>query len=256
MNLGVIQGRLTLPINNKIQEFPKKLWEKEFSIIDNLGLNHIEWIITKNSFDDGVTNLDVKKYSKKISSICCDHIIDENIVNYEFIEKKLNPIISWCQKNDIESITIPLLDESKITDYNKNIIFDNFKKFSKKNKNINFNFEIESSIENCLELVESEKNLFLVYDTGNITSCGFNHDEWISKGFNYIRHVHLKDRIINTKQTVEPTTGDTNFKKIFDLLKEKNYNCFYTIQTCRGVSGEEIRTIKKHIEIFKKIYDT
>jgi len=72
MKLGVIQGRLSKPIDGKIQEFPLDGWEKEFLILDDLKLNHIEWIITKKSFDEKFTNL-------KINNV---YVTDSNYDNY------------------------------------------------------------------------------------------------------------------------------------------------------------------------------
>ena len=256
MKLGIIQGRLSKPINGHIQEFPKETWENEFKLLNNLGLNHIEWIVTKKSFNENILKTDIKKYSNLISSVCCDHIIDENIIHLEYLNEHLSPICEWSLKNNINSINIPLLEESKITEENKESLYKTLNIFSKKYKNLFFNFEIESDIETCLELIKTNKNFFLVYDTGNITSCGFEHEDWINKGFDFIRHVHLKDRTINPIKTVEPLTGDTDFKKIFDLLKKKNYNYNYTIQTCRGITGCEFETIKKHTNIFKKLHDS
>ena len=48
MNLGIIQGRLSLPVNGHIQEFPNN-WMDEFVILNECGLTHIEWLITKGS---------------------------------------------------------------------------------------------------------------------------------------------------------------------------------------------------------------
>ena len=42
---GVMQGRLSKPINGKIQSFPKKTWEKEFSLAKKLSLKYIEWTL-------------------------------------------------------------------------------------------------------------------------------------------------------------------------------------------------------------------
>jgi hypothetical protein len=76
MKLGILQGRLLPPVDNKIQEFPTN-WEDEFQLIDSIGLNHIEFIITNKSFNQ-FKNISLEKYKKNISGICCDHIIDSN----------------------------------------------------------------------------------------------------------------------------------------------------------------------------------
>ena len=47
MKLGLLQGRLSPPVGG-FQEFPKD-WEREFRIADELGLNHIDWLVTNIS---------------------------------------------------------------------------------------------------------------------------------------------------------------------------------------------------------------
>ena len=244
------------PVDNHIQEFPFKNWEREFLELPNLGLSHIEWIVTEKSFNNKMLDLNVKKYSNSISSVCCDHIISESIKDRKFLDERLVPICRWSLENNINSVTIPFLEWSKINSENKEVVFNNFYHYGSMFSDIIFNFEFESDIELCLELVKSKNNFRLVFDTGNITSSGFDYDNWIKKGIKYINHVHLKDRTKNPIKTVEPLMGDTNFKGIFDLLKKFEYNSYYTIQTCRGQSGQEIETIKKHINIFSKIHES
>ena len=71
-----------------------------------------------------------------------------------------------------------------------------------------------------LEIIDINSNLFVTYDTGNITSYGLNHKDYILTLKDKINQVHIKDRIINPLETVEPTKGDTDFKLIFDCLKK------------------------------------
>ena len=44
-NYGVMQGRLSKKIGNKIQAFPEKNWKIEFSKAKSLGLKSIEWTL-------------------------------------------------------------------------------------------------------------------------------------------------------------------------------------------------------------------
>ena len=46
MRLGILQGRLSPP-NGGFQEFPKD-WKEEFELALDLGLKHIDWLVTKN----------------------------------------------------------------------------------------------------------------------------------------------------------------------------------------------------------------
>ena len=42
--IGIMQGRLSLPEDGRIQSFPKRSWRKEFSRAQKAELASIEWI--------------------------------------------------------------------------------------------------------------------------------------------------------------------------------------------------------------------
>ena len=44
-NIGLMQGRLSPLIGNKIQVFPVNNWQREFKIINKTSLNLIEWTL-------------------------------------------------------------------------------------------------------------------------------------------------------------------------------------------------------------------
>mgnify|MGYP003676700629 FL=1 len=235
----------------------KKKWEHEFDIIKKLGLSHIEWIITNKSLSEGVLNLDVSKYSDNISSVTCDNLVSKNIVSHEFLAKQLRPICEWAIKNDIKVISIPLLEDSQILTKQSTHNLYNFKMalkpYSLVYPELEFHFEMESPWDIANELVKDCPNFFLIYDTGNITSCGFDHKEWITNSLPLIKNVHLKDRTIKPLKTVKPFTGDTDFNLIFKTLKELNYSGKFTLQLAREEEGNEIETTKKHIKLFKNL---
>lgn len=249
---GIIQGRLLPPVDGHIQEFPKDNWKEEFERIKELGMTHIEWIVTKKSFEEGVLNLDISKYSDRISSICCDNLIDKRFLNYDFLAEQLRPICNWALDNGVKAIGIPLLEDSEINSTNIIEAINVFEKFGKVYPDLEFHFEADCNPLISQRLVYSCDNFFFTYDTGNITSAGYKHNLYI-KALQYkIKNVHLKDRTINPISTVAPGTGDTNFKLIFDVLKEIDYNCIFTIQTARGESGKEKDTIKMHKEFYEQ----
>lgn len=255
MDLGILQGRLLPPVDGLIQEFPKNNWEDEFDSIKSLGLNHIEWIITKKSFNEGVLELDISKYSPHISSICCDNLIDKEITNPYFLSKQLKPICEWAIKNGINAISIPLLEDSGVTPHTINRFRKTLSHYGFVYPDLEFHFELEADYDLALNMVTAAPNFFLIYDTGNITSCGYDHEIWLTCCSHVIKNVHLKDRTINPIATVKPFTGDTNFDLIFKTLSERKYKGKFTIQTAREIDGGEYNTIKKHITLFKDLYN-
>ena len=50
-NYGVMQGRLSNKIGNKIQAFPEKNWKLEFSKAKKIGLKSIEWTLDYKNFE-------------------------------------------------------------------------------------------------------------------------------------------------------------------------------------------------------------
>ena len=46
-NLGICQGRLTMPPNGELQWFPEQKWINEFKIAKNLGYDFIELLVER-----------------------------------------------------------------------------------------------------------------------------------------------------------------------------------------------------------------
>ena len=149
-----------------------------------------------------------------------------------------------------------MLEQSSIEDDEiANKFMESFYPYTERFKNINFLIEAELHHDKLKKALDLNSNLFVTYDTGNITSYGLNHKEYILKLKDKIKQVHIKDRIIKPLQTVEPTEGDTDFELIFKCLKQVNYNGLYTLQTARMEDGKEIETIKRHKKIIEGIYN-
>ena len=250
--LGIIQGRLSPPIEG-FQECPVE-WKKEFELLPELGLEHIEWIVTKNSLNNNpVLSEELSGYP--VSSICLDNLVDYDFHEKEYLNHNLKPFCELAIKNDIKRIAIPLLEKSSVVDDRLRLKFSkNIKEYSQNYPDLDFLFEVEASSKKLIDLLSISDNFYVTYDTGNITSCGFNHKEYINDVYDRIKNVHLKDRTYEAV-TVPPSDGDTNFKLIFNILKEKMYNDLYTLQTAREVSGEEYTTIQKHKNILMREYN-
>ena len=115
-NIGVMQGRLSPPVNNQIQAFPKDEWRNEFPICKKLGLGVIEWIfeyktMKDNPFytDEGVK--EIKKFSElynvRIGSLLADYFMEKKLFNEDPSEIKKNVdmlifIIDQCKKLSID----------------------------------------------------------------------------------------------------------------------------------------------------------
>ena len=255
MKLGVLQGRLSPPIGG-FQEFPED-WEREFRIAElDLGLSHIDWLVTKNCSQQSNALFYCTLRGLPIGSICADNLIDKRIIEPSFLFNNLQPICDSAIKNNIDTITIPLLEESDVSDVTtRDKFITNINKFAiTYYPELIFSFEIEAYEKVISDVINSNDNFRLTYDTGNMTSLGINHEYYIEKFINKIDTVHIKDRLFNGT-TVYPGKGKTDFKSIFNnlrLLGDKGIN--YTLQTNRGKNEEEVNTISNHIKIVRELY--
>jgi hypothetical protein len=250
MKLGVMQGRLSVPVNGHIQQFPKN-WEQEFDHVKKIGLIGIEWLVTNEHYVNNpiVCSSAIKTYP--VISVCLDNLVDEKIDNFDF----LYSVISSCRKTGVKQFTIPLLESSSMENKKRRDSFcKNINYLSKIFHDCIFSFEAELGISELDEILSGSDNFCVTYDTGNTTSYGLDHESYIKHYKSKINNVHLKDRTIDAT-TVDPFTGDTDFALIFKCLKDIKYDGTFVIQTARGKTGDEVQTITKHAKLFKDLYD-
>ena len=63
--IGIMQGRLSRPLNGRIQSFPINTWEKEFYLAKEIGFELIEWVLDENIKDnpiDALKKVELKYY--------------------------------------------------------------------------------------------------------------------------------------------------------------------------------------------------
>jgi len=257
MKLGVIQGRLSPPTEG-FQETPAE-WEKEFSLIEKLGLNHVEWVITQNNFDQNpILSRNLKGLD--ISSFCADFLISKDFFKDKLVADRLEKICAAVEQNSFSTVTLPLLEESSVA--NKEIrrqAVSFLRRIVRHYPNIDFLVEAELEENSLVDLLESVPELNIVYDTGNMTTVGVDHHDYLTRFKERIRQVHLKDRIMVNRrsETVSPGSGETPFREIFSTLRYFGDNFFndltFTLQTAREKTGDELATIARHADFFRSI---
>jgi len=251
MKIGIIQGRLSEP-KEGFQECPIN-WRREFNLLSPLGLSHIEWIVTKKNYWSNpifsTQNIDISQ----VSSVCADFFVDKLFENFTLLKNYMSPFCNAVSDQGIINITIPLLENSSVENRGVRTAFIDFiLSYSETFPHLNFSFEAELGHKELLEIVSLADNFYVTYDTGNMTSFGADHSEYIQAVGHKINNVHLKDRTYNA-ETVSPGKGDTNFQLIFKELKKIGYNGNYTIQAARDEQGKEIETISNHKKFFEEL---
>ena len=133
INLSITQGRHLKIMNNQIQLFPEKSWKKELKIFKKTKLKYIEWVISKDNFDENPLcqinghkeiNKNLKKNKVSCRSVDLDFIIKENlfILSKKKREKLLDKILviaKNCEIVGIKYLIFPFLENSSPNNYSK-----------------------------------------------------------------------------------------------------------------------------------------
>ncbi|NWJ30240.1 sugar phosphate isomerase/epimerase [Marine Group I thaumarchaeote] len=248
LNIGIMQGRLSPKINDKIQAFPKKYWKEEFKIASECNFDSIEWII--DEFENPIMNkTEIHKIEKissefdvKINSLCCDFFMDNLLFKISDEQQRenvtvLKKLIEHAHVLGIKILEIPLVDSSSMkNEEEEKQLVTNLNKIIQyaEDLGIIIGLETDYSAQKIIKLLENfeSENIALNYDTGNSASLGFNPKEELTTLGKYIKNIHIKDRKLHGN-TVPFGEGDVDFDLFFSTLRDVNYNGDLILQGAR-----------------------
>ena len=270
MNYAITQGRLSPPIDNKIQSFPQKTWKNEFKYANKIGLKYIEWVIDYKSINSnpifhekGINEINKlkKKYKIKTITIQCDFILHKPFWKKKYkkykkiIDNKINYLFSLNNEFKNSIFIIPLLENSKVNSLkDENFIISYFKdKISilKKN-NHKIAFEVDFKPKKVSKFIKKlDKKYFGInYDTGNSISNNFNYKEEIKTYFKRVINIHYKDKNSKNK-SVYLGEGKFLYPDFYKNLKKINYKGLLTLQAARSEAEDETDLIKSYLDDLK-----
>ncbi len=247
--IGIMQGRLSPPVDKRIQAFPVNFWEDEFEKASKIGFNCIEWVFDTLSPNPILDKKEIRRIDKlslefdvSINSLCADFFMEKKLFNLPENEISSNLdilkiLIENCNELEINIIEIPLVDSSSI----KNELFEkefinNFKKILPiaEKKKVVLTLETDLPPVRFHSLLLDLENPYVAanYDIGNSTSLGYEPILEFKTMGKWIKNIHIKDRIKNGN-TVPLGDGDANFELFFSLLSKIKYSNDLIIQGAR-----------------------
>lgn len=257
-----MQGRLSPPVEGKIQAFPMKTWKREFRSAKECGFDLIDWIIEapdleKNPLMNGRGLEEIKRLEEetgvKVGAVCADYFMDYPLIRCSEEERKerLEKVLLFARRLSaagIPYLELPFVDNSAIqTDEELKELLKIFPRILDELESLNVTISFETSLPpELLRNFLAELNHPFAkanYDMGNSASLGYNpEDELLAYG-QYVVTVHVKDRI-RGGATVPLGTGNTDFDTCFATLAKIGYKGPYILQAARG--EEEISWNKKN----------
>lgn len=268
--IGVMQGRLVPPTDNRIQCFPRLNWAEEFELGAKAGIDCIEWIydfygadVNPIANDTGIAQMKslTQKTGVRVLSICADYFMERPLIraNAGELAERL-AVIDWLLDRGhllgVNRMVVPFVDASSInTAAEFEGVINTLQSMLLLAEKTGIEIHLESSLPPArfASLLERLPHPLLKvnYDSGNSSSLGYKpQDEFTAYG-KHVGSVHIKDRLLGGG-TVAPGTGDADFASLAESLKNTGYSGDFILQVARAASGEEVDWIRQNREFVLK----
>lgn len=263
-----MQGRLLPKIQGRYQAFPIGMWQEEFKIAKDCGLDLIEFILDFNDVEenpllkkDGVNEIIAvsQKTGVATQTICADYFMEAPLHsdNLSVAMKSfqiLELLLEAARKLEVTDIIIPCVDQSSLKTQDA---VDRFVRQILKvipiieRKNINLSLETDLAPKPFIKLLDklNSENIRINYDIGNSAALGYDSDEELAAYGDKISDIHIKDRMLGGGP-VMLGEGNADFLKFFSKLEEFNYKGPFIMQAYRDEEGVEI--FKKQLDWVRK----
>ena len=274
--IGIMQGRLVPPTDNRIQCFPRDNWKLEFELAKKVKFDCIEWIfdlhgadVNPLANDNGINEMRSlsSEYSIQILSVCASYFIDKPLVRASASELKDRlGILEWllyrCKLFGMNRIVLPFVDASRIeSDAELDSVCKTLEHallYAEKT-GVVINLETSLTPDRFAILLSrlSHPMIKVNYDSGNSSSLGYKpKDEFDSYGVR-VGSIHIKDRQFGGS-TVALGTGSANFPELFKCLEKVHYSGDFILEAARGNSGDEVNWTQRNrsfiLKYLQKIY--
>lgn len=268
-HIGIMQGRLSPPKDDRIQFFPKD-WEREFKLASQAQFDCIEWLydfrdaeINPIATNEGIETIKslMRNHNIKVNSLCAHCFIEKPLVGASAKAKNeslslLGWLLTRLKMLGANRVVLPIEDAAQWTDSAE---FDRQLEWMKRALNLAEKNQIEIDIETTLSpcalasfLDKLPHPLLKVnYDIGNSAGMGYDIKDEFSAYGHRIGSVHIKDKFLKGP-TVALGTGIADFQSLANRLENINFTGDIVLEAARGISGEELTWAKNNRSLVLK----
>ncbi len=252
-----MQGRLSSPVDGRIQAFPTETWKGEFEIAASLGLDCIEWIY---EFDQARTNpiatpaglqairAACEAFGIAVLSVCADYFMERRLMNDEgdadpAAIDHLQWLIERAALAGCHHVVLPFVDSSSLRKPGQATGVERLMREAfpiARNHGIELHLETDLDPSDAAALVQaiSHPTVRLTLDTGNSAALGFDASAEMNLIADVVGSVHIKDRV-RGGGTVPLGEGDADLRTYTKRLTAAGFTGPYILQVARGRTGDE-----------------
>ena len=272
-----MQGRLSVPEDNRFQSFPRNSWKQEFSRAREAGFDYIEWIDdeygrTANPLfsEAGRAEMAELKFLHGVETpaLCADWLMDLPLVRCNAVEladreQRLHELVGLARETGAWKIVLPFVDSSRIETEEEQLQVAAILKralLPAKKYHVELHLEADfapADFARFLGVIE-DPSVKVNWDSGNSSGLGYvAHDEFAAYG-SRLGSVHIKDRYRKPEGGIETRPlghGSADFNDVFAALRKLGYSGGLTLQVARGKDGEEVEFLREQLRFVKERWD-
>ena len=253
--IGFIQGRLSPPVNDRIQAFPWQHWREEFATAEQAGFRLMEWTLDAERLYEnpvmtsaGRADIAVLKarHGVAVESLTGDFFMQAPFHKAAGAERErrlrdLHAVCEACSQTKIRTLVIPLVDAGRIDGVEQQrevvkvfrALEPDLHKFG-----VSVVFESDYAPRALARFIAQLGPPYGInYDIGNSAALGHDPVEEINAYGARILNVHVKDRV-RGGTTVPLGSGNADFPAAFAALARARYAGNYILQTARAADGD------------------
>ncbi len=269
MNLiGIVQGRLSPPLPDRLQGFPWQTWEQEFEDARRLGFDAIEWVFDAERAQDNplrhaAGRARIRQRSTqtglRVYSVCADYFLTHPFFRVTPAEQAksvqvLLELIGEARAVGSTTVLLPVLEDAEIRsaqDRTELIAGLQEPLALVRSLEMQLGIETELPVIEYLALIEQIGHPFAkaYYDVGNAAAKGYAVDADVRRLSAHLGGVHIKDRLLGGP-SVPLGQGAVDFPRFFEALGEIGYAGPIVLQTAFGTRYRE--DAATHLEFVRR----
>jgi L-ribulose-5-phosphate 3-epimerase len=262
--IGFMQGRLSPPIDGKIQAFPRPYWKDEFPIGQQLGFARMEWTLDHDALADNplmtapgqalIRDL-AQRSGLTVSSITGDFCMQAPFwkahrAARESLLREFADVVVAARQVGADLLVAPLVDNGSIeTPADEASLVDGLTELTPllAETGVRVAFESDLPPDALAGFIEAfpRRHFGINFDIGNSAGMGWPPEVEIPLLADRMLNVHVKDRLLNGT-TVPLGQGNADLPLVFRLLKSAAYEGNFILQTARAADGDHAATAARY----------
>lgn len=262
--IGFMQGRLSPPVDGKIQSFPWQTWEAEFEVAARTGFPLIEWTLDAQRLhenpllhEDGQSRIRKLATSShvEVQSLTGDCFMQTPYWKADDVARRrllddLDGILESCVSVGIRFVVMPLVDNGSIQNSEQrdslvDALLSRADRLARRKLQIIFESDLAPPHLAKFVAMFPAPTFGINYDIGNSASLGFDPVVEMRAYGDRIYNVHVKDRV-HGGNTVPLGDGDAQFPTVFSCLARCSYRGDYILQTARARDADHLGALLRY----------